>query len=352
MSAVNAPPPLPTPIVPEQEAGLDDQIGVEDDRTDRTGMTRWRRGRRGLGRSGGPSRTPRSLPYLMLVPAVLVLFGVLGYPVAYLIRISFQDVGQRQLFNPDLAPEWVGLDNYTKFFASDDFVPVVIRTLAFTAACVGLTILLGLGIALLMQRISAWIRIPLLIAMLFAWAMPFVSAVAIFRWLFDFQYGVMNYLISMLPGVDFTRHHWFLEPIQGFGVITAMIVWQAIPFVAITLYAGLTQVPQELIEAARIDGAGRWAIFRNVVYPVIRPVLAIVTALSIIWDFQVVIHLLAMLSGTPGKGYYTLPLYSYMTSFATKQFGLGAAAAVITVAALIVITLVYIRQILRVQEAD
>jgi N,N'-diacetylchitobiose transport system permease protein len=282
MSAVNAPPPLPTPIVPEQEAGLDDQIGEEDDRTDRTGMTRRRRGRRGLGSSGAPSRTPRSLPYLMLVPALLVLFGVLGYPVAYLIRISFQDVGQRQLFNPDLAPEWVGLDNYTKFLSSDDFVPVVIRTLAFTAACVGLTILLGLGIALLMQRISAWIRIPLLIAMLFAWAMPFVSAVAIFRWLFDFQYGVMNYLISMLPGVDFTRHHWFLEPTQGFGVITAMIVWQAIPFVAITLYAGLTQVPQELIEAARIDGAGRWAIFRNVVYPVIRPVLAIVTALSII----------------------------------------------------------------------
>ena len=103
MSAVNAPPPLPTPIVPEQEAGLDDQIGEKDDRTDRTGMTRRRRGRRGLGRSGGPSRTPRSLPYLMLVPALLVLFGVLGYPVAYLIRISFQDVGQRQLFNPDLA---------------------------------------------------------------------------------------------------------------------------------------------------------------------------------------------------------------------------------------------------------
>src|SRR5262245_26689087 len=352
MSAVGAPPPLPTPTMPERDAAPVDQLGNEDERLGRTGLGRWMRGQGGPGRFRRPSRTPRTLPYLMLVPALLVLFGVLGYPVAYLIRISFQDVGQRQLFNPDLAPEWVGLGNYTTFFSSDDFVPVVIRTLAFTAACVGLTILIGLGIALLMQRISAWVRIPLLIAMMFAWAMPFVSTIAIFRWLFDFQYGVVNYLISMLPGVDFTRHHWFLEPVQGFGVITAMIVWQAVPFVAVTLYAGLTQVPQELIEAARIDGAGRWAIFRNVIYPVIKPVLAIVIALSIIWDFQVVIHLLAMLSGTPGPGYYTLPLYSYMISFATKEFGLGAAAAVITVAALVVITSMYIRQILRLQEAD
>ncbi|HEX2498075.1 MAG TPA: hypothetical protein VHO00_04695, partial [Actinomycetes bacterium] len=84
MSAVDAPPPLPTRTVREQEAGLADQIGDEDGRTGRTRVTRWRPGRRGLGRSGGPSRTPRSLPYLMLVPALLVLLGVLGYPVAYL----------------------------------------------------------------------------------------------------------------------------------------------------------------------------------------------------------------------------------------------------------------------------
>ena len=337
MSAVNAATPIPVgtdiPGPPSGDQLNDVAFGPK---------RRWRR----------PSRTPRSLPYVLLLPAVAVLIGVLGYPIFYLIRISFQDVGQAQLFNPDIPADWVGFDNYVTFLTGDDVVPVTIRTLLFTTACVVLTISLGLGIALLMRRLSRWIRLPLLVAMMFAWAMPFVSAIAIFRWLFDFQYGVMNYLISLLPGVDFTRHHWFLNSVEGFGVITAMIVWQAIPFVAITLYAGLTQVPQELVEAARIDGAGPWAVFGNVTYPVIRPVLIIVTTLSIIWDFQVVIHLIAMLSGTPNRDYYTLPLYSYMTSFAAKDFGLGAAAAVITVLALIVITLMYIRRILRIQEVD
>lgn len=304
------------------------------------------------GRWRQPSRTPRTLPYALVLPGLAVLIGVLGYPVYFLIQISFQEYGQPQLFNPDFPTEWVGLDNYVTFFTGDDIIPATVRTLGFTAACVALTIGFGLGIALLMQRMSSWVRIPLLVAMMFAWAMPFISAIAIFRWLFDFQYGVVNWLISWLPGVDFTRHHWFLEPVQGFGVITAMVVWQAIPFVAVTLYAGLTQVPRELVEAARIDGAGRWAVFRHVTYPVIKPVLTIVTALSIIWDFGIVIHLVAMLSNTPRRDYFTLTLYSYMTSFAAKDFGLGAAAAVITVVALIAIMSFYIRRLLRIQGVD
>lgn len=306
------------------------------------------------GRDKRRSRRPlaaRGLPYLLVLPALAVLIGVLAYPVGYLLRISFQRFDQAQLFGTQ-APEWIGLDNYADFLSAADFFPIIIRTLGFTAACVGFTIFGGLGIAILMQRISAWVRIPLLIAMIFAWAMPFITSVQIFRWLFDFQYGVINWLLTRLPGVDFTRHHWFTDSVQGFGVIAAMVVWQAIPFVAITLYAGLTQVPKELIEAARIDGAGRRAVFQNVIYPVIKPVLIIVTTLSIIWDFQIVIHILAMLAGTPSTDYYTLPLYSYMTSFVGSYFGLGAAAAVITVLALVGIAFVYIRQFLRIQEVD
>jgi N,N'-diacetylchitobiose transport system permease protein len=305
----------------------------------------------GRRRPGGRTRTGRGFPYLLLLPALAILFGVLGYPVAYLLRISFQRFDQAQLFG-SRAPEWIGIDNYRDFVADPDFAAIVARTLGFTFACVALTVIGGLGIAMLLERISAWVRIPLLIVMIFAWAMPLITSVQIFRWLFEFQYGVVNWLLTQLPGVDFTRHHWFTDSVQGFSVITAMIVWQALPFVAVTLYAGLTQVPQELIEAARIDGAGRWAVFRNVTYPVIRPVLIIVTTLSIIWDFQVVVHILAMLAGTPSEDYYTLPLYSYMTSFVGSYFGLGAAAAVITVLALIGVSFVYIRQFLRLQEVD
>ena len=296
-------------------------------------------------------RGGRPLPYALVLPALVVFVGVLAYPVAYLLRISFQRFDQAQLFG-SRPPEWIGLRNYADFVSASDFVPVVVRTLAFTAACVALTVLGGLGVALLLPRISLWIRMPLIAAMMFAWAMPLITAVQVFRWLFDFQYGVVNWALTLLPGVDFTRHHWFTNPVQGFAVIVIMVVWQAIPFVAVTLYAGLTQVPRELIEAARIDGADRWAVFRNVTYPVIKPVLIVVTTLSIIWDFQIVVHIYAMLAGTPSRDYYTLPLYSYMTSFVGSYFGLGAAAAVLTVLALVGISFVYVRQFVRLQEVD
>jgi N,N'-diacetylchitobiose transport system permease protein len=302
-------------------------------------------------RSRRTSGRERSLPYLLIAPSLAVLLGIFGYPALYLIRISFQKFDLPQLFGAEPA-KWVGFDNYVEFVTGDNFIPIVIRTIAFTAACVALTIGLGLLVALLMQRISSWIRVPLLIAMMFAWAMPPISAVAVFGWLVDYQTGVVNWLIDQLPGVDFSQHNWFINPIEGFSVIVAMIVWGAIPFVAVTFYAALTQVPQDLIEAARIDGAGRWAVFRNVVYPVIKPVVIIATTLSIIWDFQVIVQILAMLDGTPNEDYFTLPLYAYMTSIVGGYYGAGAAAAVIMIVGLIGLSFFYIRQVLRIQEID
>jgi N,N'-diacetylchitobiose transport system permease protein len=307
--------------------------------------------RSGRRRSARSRRGPRSLPYLLIVPSVAVLLGIFGYPALYLVRISFQKFDLPQLFGAEPA-KWIGFDNYVEFITGDNFIPIVIRTLAFTTACVALTIGLGLFIALLMQRISSLVRIPLLIAMMFAWAMPPLSAVAVFGWLVDYQTGVVNWLIDQLPGVDFSQHNWFVNPIEGFSVIVALIVWGAIPFVAVTFYAALTQVPQDLIEAARIDGAGRWAVFRNVVYPVIKPVVIIATTLSIIWDFQVIVQILAMLDGTPNEDYFTLPLYAYMTSIVGGYYGLGAAAAVIMILGLIGLSFFYIRQVVRIQEID
>ncbi len=293
----------------------------------------------------------RALPYALVIPSVVALVGILGYPLIYLVRISFQSFERAQLFGFQPA-EWIGLDNYRTFISDDQFVAIMARTLGFTAGCVILTVGAGLGIALLMQSLSRWVRLPLLVALMFAWAMPPLSAVAVFNWLFDFEAGVVNYLIDLLPFVEFTRHHWFLNPWQGFAVIVLMIAWGAVPFVAVTLHAALTQVPQELVEAARIDGAQRFTLFRAVVLPVIRPVLLIVTVLSVIWDFGIVAQIFAMLNGTPSEDYFTLPVYSYMVSIVGSDFGLGAAAAVITVLCLVALTFTFIRQMLANQEID
>ena len=122
------------------------------------------------------------------------------------------------------------------------------------------------------------------VAMMLVWAMPQLVATQVFVWMVDADFGVVNWLIDQIPGVDFANHSWFADPIQGWAVIIALVVWGAIPFLAITLYAGLTQVPTELIEAAVVDGARPWHVFRNVTFPILRPLIGIVTTLSVIWD--------------------------------------------------------------------
>jgi N,N'-diacetylchitobiose transport system permease protein len=152
--------------------------------------------------------------------------------------------------------------------------------------------------------------------------------------------------------VDFIHHDWFGNPIEGFGVITAIVVWGALPFVAITLYAGLTQVPRELEEAATVDGANPRQVFRAVTYPILRPLYVIVTTLSVIWDFQVFNQVWVARYSKPEPGYFTLGIYSFTRSFGVNEYSLGSAIAVITVLMLVGFTFIYLRQGLKMGEFE
>ena len=151
---------------------------------------------------------------------------------------------------------------------------------------VGLTMVLGTLIALLLVRISPVIRVMLTIGLVLVWSMPVVVAVQVFYWMTNFQNGVLNYLAAQLHLVG-DNHDWYATSTSSLGMVTLLIVWGALPFVVVTVYAGLAQVPHELVEAAEIDGAGPVRIFRDVTFPVLKPILLILTSLSIIWDFGV-----------------------------------------------------------------
>ena len=166
----------------------------------------------------------------------------------------------------------------------------------------------------------------------------------------DYEFGVANWTLTKLHIGNFIRHDWFANPWTGFGVITALIVWGAIPFITITVYAGLAQVPQELLEAAAIDGARPWAAFREVTVPLLMPIFVILTSLSIIWDFQVFQQIWVMLDARPSTDYYTMAIYAFHQSFQISEYGLGAAIAVVMVAFMFAATLVYLRQMLRTGE--
>ena len=297
-------------------------------------------------------RRPRPrLPYLLIAPSFLALLIVLGYPLVDMVTLAFQDMTRKELFS-GAAPPWAGLGQFRTILGDGFFWTVVARTALFTVVCVSLTMALGLIVALLMRRTSPWVRAVLAGVLVAVWAMPVMVAAAIFRWLFDADYGLVNWLLSTMPGIDLARHNWFTDPWQGFAVITAVVVWGALPFAAVSLHAALTQIPPELEEAALIDGARPSQLFRFVTFPAIKPLFVMVTTLMAIWDFGVFNQIWLMRGGQPEREYYLLGVYSFIESFAVNRYSTGAAIALVTVVLLLAGAVVYLRQMLRLGEAE
>ncbi|MGG2461035.1 carbohydrate ABC transporter permease [Streptomyces sp. RGM 3693] len=293
----------------------------------------------------------RLLPYLLIAPTVLALAAVLGYPLVDLVLLSFQDMTRRELFS-GAAPPYAGLANYRSILSDGFFWTVVGRTALFTVACVAATMVLSLLVALLMRRVARWVRTTMTGVLVAVWAMPVMVAASIFRWLSDADYGIVNWLLSLLPGLDFSKHNWFENPWQGFAVITGVVVWGAVPFAALTLQAALSQVPAELEEAALVDGARPGQLFRHVTWPVIKPSVVLVTSLTAIWDFGVFNEIWLMRGGQPEKEYYLLGVYSFIQSFAVNRYSVGAAIAVLTVLMLLAGAVVYVRQLVHLGAAE
>jgi N,N'-diacetylchitobiose transport system permease protein len=290
----------------------------------------------------------RLLPYALIAPALIVILGVLGYPLGMLAWLSTQHYGLRELIQGQ--GEFVGLQNFQTFRVDPQFRYVLTVSVIFTFVNVGLSMLFATGIALLLERVSRAVRILLSAGLVLVWATPSIPAIDLWQWMFDYEFGVVNWLLTHLGAGNYIHHNWFENPIQGFTVITVIVVWGAIPFLALMIYAGLTQVPRELVEAAEIDGARSWQVFTRITVPILRPVFLVVISLSTIWDFGVFNQVWVLLNQRPSQDYFLMSVYSFQESFRVSQFGLGSAAAVVTIAILAVVTFAYVRQTVRLTE--
>ena len=269
-----------------------------------------------------------------------------GYPLVRLIITSTQEYGRAQVFG---GPPRSSACRTTAVLSDRNFWVVLGRSVAFCAVNVALTVTLGMLVALLLQLGKA-MRLLVTVGLLLAWAMPALTAIVIWGWMFDSQYGVINYLLTSI-GIESTGHSWLLHPLSFFAVATIVLVWQSVPFVAFTLYAGLTQVPGEVLEAAQIDGARPRQRFRHIVLPFIRPVLLIVTVLSVIWDLRVFTQIFALQdAGGVTAETSTIGVYIYQVGVAQGRFDVGSAIAVILVVIMLACVVFYIRQIARQEE--
>lgn len=285
------------------------------------------------------------LPFALLLPALVLVAGVLGYPIGQLFATSFQQLGLFQLISHHVV--WDGLANYRQVLTSGQFGRSLLQTVLFVGACVGLTMFIGTGVALLMKRLGKAMRTTMSLAMLLAWAMPTSASSIVWSWLFETEWGVVNYMLSGL-GFHFANHNWFASSLSAYGVITAMIVWGAVPFVALTMYSAFTLVPLDLSEAAAVDGATPAVVFRSITMPIVRPIFVLLSVLSVIWDTNV-FNQVWFLTGGRAQVLNVVPLgiWQYIEAFSSQQYGLGAAVAVVTVLLLLAATGYYIRTMVR-----
>ena len=295
-----------------------------------------------------PRRRRRKLGvYGLLVPAAILMGVALGYPLVRQFVISFQEYGLRQQFGQ--PAEWVGLQNYTDLLTDPYVWTVIGRSIAFCLVNAAVTMLVGVALAVLMTRIGTAARLTLQVALLLAWGTPVLASMTVWQWLFDSQYGVINYVLSHTLGLEqMAGHSWIIEPLSFYFVATVIVVWMSVPFVAFSIYASLLQVPEQTMEAAQLDGASARQRFWNITIPMIRPVLSVVLLLQVIWDFKVFTQIYVLQrAGAPTRETNLLGtlIYSYSGDFA-KAGALATIMLVITLA----LTGFYIRQMLKEDE--
>ena len=293
-------------------------------------------------------RTTRA-PYLLLIPAVGILLIGMGYPLVWQIITSMQEYGLQQQFGK--AAPFVLFDNYVELASKPAFWAVVAKSIAFCLVTAVVTLVVGVLLALLMNVVGRAPRIILQIALLLAWSMPVVAAMTVWIWLFDRRRGAVNYLLDMIPGVDMNRFNWLETPATFFIVASIIVIWMSVPFVAFSSFAGLTQVSEEVLEAAQLDGATGRQRFFGIILPMIKPVIAIVFLLQIIWDLRVFTQITMLQdAGSKSSEFDLLGTYIYKLGTKSQDFGMASAVSILVLAITILLSWFYIRSLLKEDE--
>jgi len=305
---------------------------------------------------GGPEREPEpprarratALPYVLLLPALAATALLLGWPMAKNVVLSFQNLNMTQLIQH--LTEWNGFGNYTDTLGSSTFWRVTARSVLFTVVNVVLIMAGGTLTGLLLARLGSRMRLLLTAGLVLAWAMPIIAATTVYQWLFAQRFGVVNWVLVQLGFDGMARYNWTGSQMSTFFVVSLLLVWTSVPFVAVNLYAATTTIPHELYEAAALDGAGAWKGFTNVTLPFLKPFLLATTFLEVIWIFKAFPHIFAVNEGGPDRLTETLPVYAFVEGVGNQHYGTGAAISVLTILILLALMSYYLRIVLRQEE--
>lgn len=277
--------------------------------------------------------------WLMVVPVLAFTLCFALYPVVESFLLSLHRI---LLVFPQLEPPFVGLANYGELLTDPVARQAFLVTLGFVALSTLLELLLGLGIALVIHesfRGRGWVRAAALIP----WAIPTVVASQMWRFIFNDQYGLANLLLFGDRVADYVP--WLAYPGFAWTAIVLVDVWKTASFAGLLILAGLQVIPDDLYEAAKVDGANLWQRFWHVTLPLLRPALLLALLFRTMDAFRAFDLVFVMTQGGPGGATQVIQFYGYKTLFTEGRMGYGAAISFTVFVAIFLLSLFYIRMV-------
>jgi multiple sugar transport system permease protein len=278
-----------------------------------------------------------------LVPTFFFLACFYIYPTVFNLETSFTDLS---LFGLRKGGDWVGIENYVEILSSGDFRRVVWNTVIWlTIVGVSVRIALGLALAFLLNspvlkrwRLQTLARILLIVP----WATPPVVAIVVWRWLLDPRVGAINSTLMALGIVD-QPVAFLAERLWVWPALITIITWNTLPLVTLTFMASLQSLPEELLEAARIDGASRWQQIRYVYLPHLKPAIIVMVLMSTFWTFNNFVYVWLVTGAGPGLYTNVMATEVYIQAFINGRFGFSAATGIIMATIMTIFGLIYLR---------
>jgi ABC-type sugar transport system permease subunit len=293
-------------------------------------------------------RRHKLAPYFLVLPALIGIALVVLWPLVQMVIFAFQNYGLPQITGA-LPTQWIGFANFTATFHDSVFWLSLRNSVLFAVVAVPVSLVVGTIVGLLLNRLGKKMSLFISTAALLAWATPPVSGAVLFAWMFSPDGGVVDWGLSKLPhwlvgSTNWASYNWATTgALPAYTLISLLVIWQAFPFIAVTVLAGLKTIPAELNEAARVDGASPWRIFWRVTVPLMKPIYLVLLLLSVIWDFNIFTQSFTII-GLANSNEYNLSLYIYDKAFTfPPTYGLGGALALIFAFILLVVTVGYVR---------
>lgn len=285
---------------------------------------------------GGRARKVQWMPIAFVLPTVIILLALSIYPLVYSVWLSFHSY--EMAFSP--VPQFIGLGNFARILGDERFLHSLKNTGLFVGIGVGLQLVLGLVFALALNRQKAGLRRVLTSLFLLPMIVPPVVAGFQWRMILHESFGPLNYLLDML---GWRGRAWLADSNVALYAVIAADTWEWTPFLTLILLAGLSSIPGELYEAARVDGAGHVDMFRLVILPLLKPVMLIGVLIRGMDAFRFFDILYVLTGGGPGNATETLSLYTYITGFRFFSLGYAAAMAILQVVVITIVAQLFLR---------